>query len=424
MENTTAEQPGTVALEPPSTVLNPETVKSTSGGGKADISEKGNSIQDVLDAELSRLKEEDAKAETEAKEKGQKAADDAKAKAEEAKAADKGKEPDKAEKPEAKAEKARDETGKFARAEKNEDQPEKADKGAPEKAAAERSAPEDNRQSEGRKYAEPPARFLPEARTKWANVPNEVKAEFHRVSQEMESEIAQSKETRDRYEPIRQFDEIARSNGRELKDSLAKVVQIEQQLARNPISGLDAILREIGPRKPDGSPVTLMEVAQHIVQNPQAYQASQMQPRQPEPQDNGQVKALMDEVSSLKTQMVWNSHIQPMLTAFESQHSDFSERWPQMQTVLASGVIEQIYGSGLSPEQKLAEAYRMAGGLPSSRSEPEPVSDHSAAKPAPSDQAGTKSIRGAPDSGSDTVAEEPETDLREMLRKQYRRITA
>jgi hypothetical protein len=427
METTTVEQPGTVALAPPSTVLNPETVKSTSGGGKTDVSDKGNSIQDVLDAELSRLKEEDAKAEAEAKEKGQKAADDAKAKADEAKAADKGKEPDKAEKPEAKepkAEKARDETGKFAKTEKTEDQPEKADKGAPEKAAAERSAPEDNRQSEGRKYAEPPARFLPEARTKWANVPNEVKAEFHRVSQEMENEIAQSKDARDRYEPIRQFDDIARSNGRELKDSLAKVVQIEQQLARNPIAGLDAILREIGPRKQDGSPVTLMEVAQHIVQNPQAYQQASARPAQvPQQQDGPQIAAVLREVAELKSQLATAS-VQPMIEAFSASHPDYRSLEPQIAEILNSGVVDKLYGSGLSPEQKLTEAYRMAGGLPSSRSEPELVSDHSAAKPAPSDQAGTKSIRGAPDNGSDTVAEEPETDLREMLRKQYRRLTA
>lgn len=422
MDTTTVEAPGTVALEPPSTVLNPETVKTTSGGGKTDVSDKGNSIQDVLDAELTRLKDEDAKAEAEAKEKGQKATDEARAKAEEAKDADKGKEPEKAEKPEAKAEKVRAEDGKFAK--KQEDQPEKAEKGAPEKAAAERSAPEDNRQSEGRKYAEPPARFLPEARTKWANVPNEVKAEFHRVSQEMETEIAQSKEARERYEPIRQFDEIARSNGRDLKDSLAKVTQIEQQLARNPIAGLDAILREIGPRKQDGSPVSLMDVVQHIAQNPHAYhQATTAMPTQQpaQQQANPEIEALKAEIQSMRAEQT----VVPLIREFSQSHSDFDALSPQIEQILSSGVIEKIYGNGLSPEQKLAEAYRMAGGVPSSRSDPAPVSDHSVAeKPVPSNDAGTKSIRGAPDDGADTSVEEPETDLREMLRKQYRKITA
>jgi len=36
--------------------------------------------------------------------------------------------------------------------------------------------------------------------------------------------------------------------------------------------------------------------------------------------------------------------------------------------------------------------------------------------------AGKKSVRGAPSDGADTAADEPETDLREMLRKEYRKI--
>jgi hypothetical protein len=419
MENTTAEQPGTVALEPPSTVLNPETVKGTSGGGKVDIStDKGNSIQDVLEKELANLKDADAKAEAEAKDKGQQAVDDAKAKVEDKEKAEKDA------KPEADKAKARDESGKFAKAEKTEDQPEKADKGAAEKPATERSAPDD-RQSEGRKHAEPPARFLPEARTKWANVPNEVKAEFHRVSQEYEAEIAKGKETTERYDRLREYDDIAKSNGRDLKDSLARVVQVEQAIARNPIAGLDAILREIGPRKADGSPLTLMEVAQHIVQNPQAYQQARQMPQPVQQQnDNPEVKALLSEVQELKTQMVWNSQIQPMLTAFEAKHTDFPERWPQMQAIIQSGVIDQLYGNGLTPEQRLSEAYRMAGGNPPSRSESEPVQQHSAPSPdrPVNPDAGKKSVRGAPSDGADTAVDEPETDLREMLRKEYRKI--
>jgi len=428
METQTVAQPGTVALEPPSTVLNPETVKTTSGGGKTEISDKGNSIQDVLGAELARLKDEEAKAETEAKEKGQKAADDAKAKADAAKDESKGEKPDDKSKAEAKPDKTRDESGKFAKAEKTEDQPEKADKGAPEKAAAERSAPDD-RQSEGRKHAEPPARFLPEARTKWANVPNEVKAEFHRVSQEYETEIAKGKQASERYEPLRQFDEIAKSNGRELKDSLAKVMQVERALSQNPIAGLDMILREIGPRKADGSPLSLMEVAQHIVQNPQAYQRAAMQPA-PQPvqqQVNPEIQALRAEIQSMRAEQT----VVPLIREFSQSHPDYHALEPQIAVILAAdektglSIIDRIYGTGLSPEQKLAEAYRMAGGTAPSRSDPSQAapanSEAETARPVNPD-AGKKSVRGAPSDGADTAADEPETDLREMLRKEYRKI--
>lgn len=315
-------------------------------------------------------------------EKAEKAVSDAKAKADEAKEAEK-------------ADKTRDETGKFAKADKVE-----ANKGASEKTAAERSAPEDNRQSEGRKYAEPPARFLPEARTKWANVPNEVKAEFHRVSQEFETEIEQSKAARERYEPIRQFDEMARQNGRELKDSLAKVVQIEQHIARDPIGALDTILREIGPRKADGSPVSLYEVAQVVVQQGPQAARQRVAPANQAQQMPPQVQELATKVQELEAQLK-TAPIVPVIERFAAQHEDYQTLEPQIAAILKSGVIDQIYGTGLSPEQKLAEAYRMAGGSSPSRSAPEPVQQHSEPKNEPSEDAGLKSIRGAPTGGAD-----------------------
>ncbi|URQ76172.1 MAG: hypothetical protein NBV76_05275 [Candidatus Ochrobactrum gambitense] len=429
MNDTTVTQPGTVALEPPSTVLNPETVSGISGGGQPSLSDpdKGNSIQSVLEGELSRLREEDAKApkQDETSEKS-----DEKPKAEKEARQDDDKKPEKAEKSDEKPAKTRSDDGKFAKAEKAEEADEaKAEKGAPEKAATERSAPDDNRQSEGRKFAEPPARFLPEARTKWANVPQEVKAEFHRVSQEMETELTQSKTARERYEPIRQFDEIARQNGRDLKDSLAKVIQIEQHIARDPIGAIETILREIGPRKQDGSPVSLYEVAQVVMQRgPQS--SAQAMPRQMA--DDPKVSAIEQELNALKTQLA-TAKVTPIIEKFASEHSDYQALEPQIEAVLKSGVIDQIYGSGLSLDQKLAEAYRMAGGsMPPSRSGLESDPAHSAATPAPSQDddkkpsidAGTKSIKGAPSDGMDTVIEEQSQDLRDILKKEFRKMSA
>lgn len=331
-------------------------------------------------------------AEKGAQDKAKAAADDAKAKVVEA---------EKAPKPE-KVDPVRGEGGKFAKAEPA--QPEaKAEQGAPEKAAAERGAPEE-RQSEGRKYSEPPARFLPEARTKWANVPNEVKTEFHRVSQELEGEITKYKQSSERYEQLRQYDDIARNNGRELKDSLAKVVEIETALSRNPIAGLDAVLREIGPRKADGSHLTLLEVAQHIVQNPQAYhsatsQVSQASQSQPQAQQrNPEIEALRSEINSMKQQAIL-----PEIERFYDAHSitPGSDIENALASVLESGVIEKIYGNGLSLTQRLSEAYRMAGGLPPSRSEPEVAAAPAPVVPQgrPVDPDGAKSIRGAPSAG-------------------------
>ena len=417
--NDVVTQPGTVALEPPSTVLNPQTVGQTSGGGSVSVSEpkeeayKPQSIENVLEAENKRLKDEATEADKAVKDKAEKAAIDAKAKVEEA---------DKTAKPvDDKAAKARDEGGKFAKAA----QPE-AQQGEPEKAAAEREAPVE-RASEGRKHADPPARFVHEAREKWQSTPFPVKAEIHRVSQEYEAEITKYKQSSERYEHIRQYDDIARSNGRELKDSLAKVAEVEDAMARNPIAGLDAVLREIGPRKADGSPLTLLEVAQHIVQNPQAYhsatsQVSQAVHSQPQAQQrNPEIDALRSEIHEMRTQA-----ITPVIERFADSHPDFYSLEPQIAEVLKSGVIESIKGTGLSPEQKLAEAYRMVGGRSApSHSDPGGLPENSQPEPAArqiNPAAGNKSVRGAPSDGSDTATEETETDLREMLRKEMRKL--
>ena len=311
-----------------------------------------------------------------------------------------------AEKAEPKPAPVRTEGGKFAKAEQPEGEPAKADPSAAEKPAPGQEAADKSRQSEGRQHQEPPARFLPEARTKWANVPNEVKAEFHRVSQEYEGELTKAKQVTERYEPIRQFDEIAKQNGRELKDSLAKAVEIEQSIARNPVAGLDAVLREIGPRKADGSPVSLYEVAQGIARmTPQQYaqmiggQQAQPQARQTQ-QVDPELAALKSELSEVKSTLA-QQRAAPIIESFAASHPDYHAIEPQIAAVLKSGVVEQIYGSGLSPAQKLEQAYRMAGGSSPSQSQPEPAPQHSEAPAAalPVDLDGHKSVRGAPTSG-------------------------
>lgn len=408
---TTHEAPGTIPLDTPSTVLTPRGAEQ-SGGGRMSLSEpaeKPASIESVLEKELAEIrgKESDAKA-TEAKPEG-----------------DKDKAPEKEAKPEAedKPAKPRAEDGKFAKAEKADDAPAaKDDKGEPAKAAQQEAS--ERRPSEGQ-HREPPARFLPEARTKWANVPNEVKAEFHRVSAEMERESAAYKDSHERYAQIREFDELARSNGSSLRDSLIKVNQVENALQRNPIDGLDAVLREIGPRKSDGSPLTIMDVANYLSQNPGAYQPGRAaMPAMPQPQQaagNPEIEALRAEILNLRAEQT----VVPVIQRFADALPDFDALQGRIEQILTTGVIDQLYGAGLSLEQKLSEAYRMAGGRgPSSRSDAEALpTDSSAPPPRPvNPDAGTKSVRGAPPGGFDPSTEDTDTDIESILRKEMRRM--
>lgn len=415
--DSTALQPGTTALESSSTVVNPNAVvEHISGGGKTDLTEKveNGSVESVLEAELAEIKAreaKDAKAEADGKDKP------------EAKAKD-----DKAEAPKVeKTEKPRAEDGKFAKAEPVEEtDAAKAEKGAAAKGATGQEGSE-RRTSEGR-HPEPPARFLPEARAKWANVPNEVKAEFHRVSQEYEAETQQFKASHERYAQLKQFDDLARSNGRDLRESLTKVNEIENAMQRNPIAGLDAVLREVGPRKSDGSPLTIMDVAQYLTQNPQSYQPGAPAPQashQPaQPQPNPEIARLTEQVNAL----VANQTILPVVEKFSEGKPDFEALSDTIEKILSEGIVDRLYGTGLSLEQKLSEAYRIAGGQgPSSRSDTETALAHSdAARPRPvNPDAGKKSVRGAPADGTDTSVDDTDSDdIREMLRKQLRQQVA
>lgn len=367
------------------------------GNGAPALSEtvEDDSIGAVLEAEFKSIKAETEKADT----KTEKPATEPKAKVEET--APKKEEPVKADAP--KTEVKDEEEAKPGR----------------------KQSPEDIKRAEERnRYSVVAQRFTPEARAKWDAVPHPVKAELYRNEQLRESEVEKYRSSHERYEQIRQFDEIAKTNGRDLKDTLATISQFENMMRSNPIAALEMALRESGPRKQDGSPVSLYEVAQHIVnQGPQAFQQQSraVNPQQQQqPQRNPEIDQLRSEIHSMKVEQT----VVPLVQQFAAAHPDFEQLSPQIKGILDSGVVDKLYGDGLTHEQKLSEAYRMAGGSPSIQS---PTVDAAPSEPearfAKSD-AGTKSVRGAPSNGEDAASDETETDLRDLLKKEMKKLVA
>lgn len=429
-ENQAAPIQGTVPL---STSLDQGAAVVGTGGGAPNLTDKTadkappkpEAPGDTLRGELARIRDEEAKDAEKVKAQGEDAAKAAKAKADEASKAEKPEAADKGSKAdEAKAEEKGKPAEKGADGEKSAEQ---AEPRVANKPAAERE--EDKpRPSEGQKRADPPARFLPKAKEAWINVPHSVRDEVRRMEVEHEAEITKYRAATERYEPIRQFDEIAKSNGRELKDSLAKVVQVENALARNPIMGLDMILREIGPRKADGSPLTLYEVAQHIArQSPQEYQQAmqgaqgQHQQAQERQQTQSEVQELRNVIQSMQVERTAEKIIEP----FKASHPRYPELEDDIAFFLKSGKIP----ASLSPVEKLEAAYDMAARInpvgSRSASAP-PVDDASvAAKPAPADDAGAKSVRGAPSGGSDPDEDDGDvTDIRKLLQREARKLAS
>lgn len=279
----------------------------------------------------------------------------------------------------------------------------KAETSAAEKPASERDEPEP-RQSESRKYAEPPARFLPDARTKWANVPNEIKSEFHRVSEEYEREVSEHRQFR---EELREYEDLSKQHGVTIKDTMARyvtadralnqnfgqgVAQLSQQYGKNPAQAIAEVISGFG--------ITPQQYIQAVQQNPQLAMAPRSMPQQqqaPQPVQQQQINP-----QQIKEQIRAEMSAETAVSSFASAHPDFGSLSGQIKGILDSGVVDKLYGTGLTLEQKLAEAYRMAGGSPSIQ-QPAQSAAHSESDARPVNlDAGTKSIRGAPAAGNDT----------------------
>jgi len=269
------------------------------------------------------------------------------------------------------------------------------------------------------RHPDAPANFLPRAKELWRNTPNEVKAEVNRVIAEAE----QAQESYKRYDDLREFDELAKSNGRDLKESLTKLNQIENMMQQNPIAALNAILAEVGPRKADGQPLSMIEVASYIAQQgQQGYQqiVQRGAQQQQQAQGNDEINALKRQIAQMQAQGAAREIIEP----FAAKNPRYKELEPDIAFFLASGKIPQ----SLSPSERLAAAYDMAVRInPASNAGPATTDEPASDRRADNDFGGsTKSIKSSPGSVSedvDSVAASGES-IEDSIRKELRRMRA
>jgi hypothetical protein len=261
-----------------------------------------------------------------------------------------------------------------------------------------------------RRFVEAPQSFLPQAKEVWRNTPHAVQAEVARMVQEHTTASEQTRVSVERYESIRQYDELARQNGRDLSQSLERMNQVENLLQRNPLAGLNAILSEIGPRKADGQPYSLYEVAQFVAQqDPNGYQQmiAQGQPQQQQ-RDDPRIEQLQKQLAQVKEQAAHQTIVEP----FAREHPRFAELEQDIAFFLQSGRIP----ASLSPQDRLAAAYDMAERInpPSRVDEPANADGPAETRRAVDDLSGSRSIKSSP--GSVTETYEPKAKRGESAR--------
>lgn len=354
--------------------------------GEAVISSSVESAPQALGSQTVAKAEPKAEAKPEPKQEVAKSAREAIAKAQqsikqkaEAKADPKPVEKATPQKQEAVSERQRDEaTGKFA---STNPKPQASD--APEQ--------QTRGQSEGQRY-EAPARFNQQAKAEWENASDSVKAEVHRAIKELEDGHTKYKASSERYERIREFDETASRNGRDIQESLKQVVEFENTMRTNPVAAIDFALRHAGPRKSDGSPLSLNDIVQHVSGQSTDQRLISAQ---------NEINSLRQEIQRSKTE----AEIPKIVEEFRASHPRFDELTPVIVPLLkANHSLETAY--------ELAEALKPAEGKPLTPASNE-AQAQTLATPKAVNPAGLKSVSGTPSAGSNPSADRSQIPLKE-----------
>lgn len=241
----------------------------------------------------------------------------------------------------------------------------------------------------------PPEKFEQAAKEHWPSVPHVVRADIDRVIKEYEGQAEYYRPAVERYNAIREYDELAASNGVDLRQTLADVKQLEDLMEVNPLAALNAIMLRSGPRKADGQPVSLFEMASHIVQmGPDGYQQAVTQRPQQQQQANPEVEQLKADLAALKADQTRNAVIAP----FAQQNPRFNE--PVIQQSIAQILKTGMVAASLPAQERLAAAYDMAVRLnPSAEVYADEVETQDATPRRVDGNGGSRSVRGAPPSG-------------------------
>lgn len=270
------------------------------------------------------------------------------------------------------------------------------------------------RPSEGRNIDEPPARFLPRAKEKWASVDPDVKGEVHRAIETMERGMEEYREDREFRKSIKYFEDLAEKAGTDFHTALRRYVDLDLRLANDPAGVIEDILAVVK--------ITPQQYAAHVLgqehqrtQNPQAYaqnqqtQALQQQIAGLQQQIQQLTQGTMQEREAARISAVERDVIGP----FAAENPRYKELEADIAFFLNSGKVP----SNLPERQRLEVAYDMA-----ERINPAPsYAQNERVSPAPNAQrplnpAGSKSVRGNPSPGASAPKRNAALSLDESIK--------
>lgn len=295
-------------------------------------------------------------------------------------------------KPEAKAERGPD--GKFKGTEKPQEEAEKVQAEAPKPRPS--------------AHKDAPGRFDDAAKAEWDTIPENSRGAIHRMQRELETGIQKYKASAEEFESVREYADMAKQSGTDLKTALSRYVAIENELRRDPIAGLQAVVANLGIKLPNGQPATLRDFASFILGQKPDQAASRQEAtiaglRQQIEGLTSQLKSVGEFVATSRQeahassiQMEWDNFrtANPNAGRLEAEMSEFLTKYPAADTLpVRDRLADALAWAEARYPEKIAAHTRVDDVAAQTRD--------LAARPV--NPAGQKSISGAPSGNSQTI---------------------
>lgn len=248
---------------------------------------------------------------------------------------------------------------------------------------------------------EPPARFTADVKASWATLPENVRGEVSRMERELTQGYEKHKAGAERDATLNEFHDMAKQSGKQLSDVVRAYVGMENLLRTDPNKAFEQLLQRVG-----SSP---RQYAEHILGQTPDQNANQQDATIRElKQTIGQLQQQVGQVSQTFHQQRESAVLQDV-TKFAQDNPRFEE---------LSGDIAFFMKSGRAKD--LSEAYTLAERLnpaAPAASDVKPAASSAAQDLSIQTEKGQKSIKGAPDAGSDPVSRKPSTSIKESIRR-------
>ena len=239
-------------------------------------------------------------------------------------------------------------------------------------------------------YREPPGRFTDNAKTEWHATPEVVRGAVHQMAREFDGAYQKLRGDHEVMEQLRPYHDLATKQGTSLRRAFDNYYGMEQKLRTDVIGGLDTIIRNLNIPGADGRPVSLTDIAHHVLtMTPEQHQLAQQRNQQTSAEMQiGQLHQQVAQQSQILNQMMY----QQKFAGTRAQVDQFAEAHPRFDELADLIKSELDLGFPLEQAYKRAEMLRPA---------------HAAQTRTQSAQTRKTSISGAPDGGGKSTNTRP-----------------